>query len=215
MLLHVFRLSIPTWRLYVKVVFYYIFTAIDPYVKIICEGEKVVSERLIKTNCPEWNIKATFYRKKPDMEPIMVEVSMSDCFNSIIDHNSYVTVLSLHIFLTLLLYIYTYFLRYCLISTHISYVTVLSVHIFLTVLCYQYTYFLRYCVINTHISYVSVLYIYIFLTLLCYLYTYFLRYCVISTHIPYFYTCAIFACFNEAPLSQIVIKSFRINEFSE
>ena len=103
-----------------KVLFYYIFTAIDPYVKIICEGEKVVSERLIKTNCPEWNIKATFYRKKPDMEPIMVEVSMCECLNCIIGHNSYVTVLSLHIILTLLCYLYTYFLRYCGISTHIS-----------------------------------------------------------------------------------------------
>ena len=42
----------------------------------MCEGEKVVSEKLMKTNTPNWNIKATFYRKKPD-EPILVEVSTS------------------------------------------------------------------------------------------------------------------------------------------
>ncbi|XP_052234356.1 calpain-5-like isoform X2 [Dreissena polymorpha] len=47
---------------------------IDPYVKIICEGEKVVSEKLTRTNSPEWNVKATFYRKKPDLEPVVVEI---------------------------------------------------------------------------------------------------------------------------------------------
>lgn len=45
--------------------------------KILCEGEKVVSEKLTRTNCPEWNVKATFYRKKPDVEPIIVEVRNS------------------------------------------------------------------------------------------------------------------------------------------
>lgn len=47
---------------------------IDPYVKIICEGEKIVSEKLNRTSNPEWNIKVTFYRKKPDIEPIHVEI---------------------------------------------------------------------------------------------------------------------------------------------
>ncbi|WAR29756.1 CAN5-like protein [Mya arenaria] len=47
---------------------------IDPYVKIYCEGEKVVSEKLKQTASPEWNVKATFYRKKPDLEPITVEI---------------------------------------------------------------------------------------------------------------------------------------------
>ena len=42
--------------------------------KILCEGEKVVSEKLLKKNMPVWNIKVTFYRKKPD-EPIVCEVS--------------------------------------------------------------------------------------------------------------------------------------------
>ncbi|XP_052787580.1 calpain-5-like [Mya arenaria] len=48
--------------------------SIDPYVKIYCEGEKVVSEKLKQTASPEWNVKATFYRKKPDLEPITVEI---------------------------------------------------------------------------------------------------------------------------------------------
>lgn len=46
---------------------------IDPYIKILCEGEKVVSEKLVKTNTPSWNLKVTFYRKKPD-EPIICEI---------------------------------------------------------------------------------------------------------------------------------------------
>ena len=54
--------------------------AIDPYIKILCEGEKVVSEKLVKNNMPNWNIKATFYRKKPD-EPIVVEVSIDRFIN--------------------------------------------------------------------------------------------------------------------------------------
>ncbi|KAL4216640.1 Calpain-6 [Mactra antiquata] len=32
---------------------------IDPYVKILCEGEKVVSEKILKSNSPEWGTKAT------------------------------------------------------------------------------------------------------------------------------------------------------------
>ncbi|XP_045183793.2 calpain-5-like isoform X2 [Mercenaria mercenaria] len=55
---------------------------IDPYIKIFCEGEKVISEKLVKTNSPQWNIKATFYRKKPDTEPITVEIWNN---NTIID----------------------------------------------------------------------------------------------------------------------------------
>lgn len=46
---------------------------IDPYVKIMCEGEKVVSEKLQRTNSPTWNIKVTFYRKKHE-KPIIVEI---------------------------------------------------------------------------------------------------------------------------------------------
>lgn len=46
---------------------------IDPYLKILCEGEKILSEKLQKTNCPTWNIKTTFYRKKPE-KPIVVQI---------------------------------------------------------------------------------------------------------------------------------------------
>lgn len=72
------------WNIILFVKFYFdlfqiplvlVFSAIDPYVKILCEGEKVISEKLMKTNSPQWNIKATFYRKKPDTEPITVEVN--------------------------------------------------------------------------------------------------------------------------------------------
>ena len=45
----------------------------DPYVAIVCEGEKVKSEVKRNTKSPTWNLKATFYRKKPDI-PITVEV---------------------------------------------------------------------------------------------------------------------------------------------
>ena len=48
-------------------------SAMDPYVAIVCEGEKVKSEVKRNTKSPTWNLKATFYRKKPDI-PITVEV---------------------------------------------------------------------------------------------------------------------------------------------
>jgi hypothetical protein len=48
--------------------------AIDAYVKILCEGEKIVSDKQLANASPKWNIKATFYRKHPDTDPIIVEV---------------------------------------------------------------------------------------------------------------------------------------------
>merc|ERR1712226_933334 len=48
--------------------------SIDPYVIIRCEGEKVQSVYR-KTNLdPKWDIEAIYYRKKPSLEPITVEV---------------------------------------------------------------------------------------------------------------------------------------------
>ncbi|KAJ8306660.1 hypothetical protein KUTeg_015701 [Tegillarca granosa] len=47
--------------------------SLDPYVVIRCEGEKIQSESRTNTKNPEWNLRATFYRKKP-MEPIVIEV---------------------------------------------------------------------------------------------------------------------------------------------
>ena len=45
----------------------------NAYVVIKCEGETVQS--LPRASCdPEWNLKALFYRKKPDTERIVVEV---------------------------------------------------------------------------------------------------------------------------------------------
>ena len=45
----------------------------DPYVKIICEGEKVQSSVVSDDKNPKFGTKATYYRKKPDV-PIIVEV---------------------------------------------------------------------------------------------------------------------------------------------
>lgn len=45
----------------------------DPYVKIICEGEKVQSIVVNNEKNPKFGTKATFYRKKVD-QPIIVEV---------------------------------------------------------------------------------------------------------------------------------------------
>lgn len=47
--------------------------AMDPYVKIICEGEKVQSIVVNNEKNPKFGTKATFYRKKVD-QPIIVEV---------------------------------------------------------------------------------------------------------------------------------------------
>ncbi|XP_060064999.1 calpain-5-like [Ylistrum balloti] len=46
---------------------------IDAYVVIRCEGEKVTSQTCPNSSQPKWEVKATFYRKKPD-EPVVVEV---------------------------------------------------------------------------------------------------------------------------------------------
>ena len=45
----------------------------DPYIKIICEGEKVQSSVVSDDKNPKFGTKATFYRKKPDL-PIIIEV---------------------------------------------------------------------------------------------------------------------------------------------
>lgn len=49
-------------------------SAVDPYVIITCEGEKVRSPVYKDTRCPNFDIKGLFYRKKPK-EGIHVEVS--------------------------------------------------------------------------------------------------------------------------------------------
>lgn len=48
--------------------------AVDPYVIITCEGERVRSPVQKDTRCPNFDIKGLFYRKKPK-EGIHIEVS--------------------------------------------------------------------------------------------------------------------------------------------
>lgn len=48
--------------------------AVDPYVIITCEGERVRSPVQKDTRCPNFDIKGLFYRKKPK-EAIHIEVS--------------------------------------------------------------------------------------------------------------------------------------------
>ena len=60
----------------------FVFAALDPYLVVRCEGEKVVSPvikeeqggKRVNTRDAEFNFKVTFYRKKPE-EPITIEVS--------------------------------------------------------------------------------------------------------------------------------------------
>ncbi|KAK7489937.1 hypothetical protein BaRGS_00018802 [Batillaria attramentaria] len=47
--------------------------SLDPFVVIRCEGEKVQSQPVAQSPSPEFNLMATFYRKKPD-QPIIIEV---------------------------------------------------------------------------------------------------------------------------------------------
>ena len=49
-------------------------SAVDPYVIINCEGERVRSPVHKDTRCPSFDIKGLFYRKKPK-EGIHIEVS--------------------------------------------------------------------------------------------------------------------------------------------
>lgn len=49
-------------------------SAVDPYVIITCEGERVRSPVFKDTRCPNFDIKGLFYRKKPK-EGINIEVS--------------------------------------------------------------------------------------------------------------------------------------------
>lgn len=49
-------------------------SAVDPYVIITCEGERVRSPVYKDTRCPSFDIKGLFYRKKPK-EGIHIEVS--------------------------------------------------------------------------------------------------------------------------------------------
>lgn len=48
--------------------------AVDPYVIITCEGERVRSPVQKDTRCPNFDVKGVFYRKKPK-DGIHVEVS--------------------------------------------------------------------------------------------------------------------------------------------
>lgn len=48
--------------------------AVDPYVIITCEGERVRSPVHKDTRCPNFDIKGLFYRKKPK-DGIQIEVS--------------------------------------------------------------------------------------------------------------------------------------------
>lgn len=52
--------------------------AVDPYVIITCEGERVRSPVQKDTRCPNFDVKGVFYRKKPK-DGIHVEVSCSCC----------------------------------------------------------------------------------------------------------------------------------------
>lgn len=49
--------------------------AVDPYVIITCEGERVRSPVQKDTRCPNFDVKGLFYRKKPK-EGIHVEVRL-------------------------------------------------------------------------------------------------------------------------------------------
>ena len=49
--------------------------AVDPYVVVKCEGESVKSNFCRDTLEPEWqHFKVILYRKKPNAEPITIEV---------------------------------------------------------------------------------------------------------------------------------------------
>lgn len=77
----------------------------DPYVKIICEGEKVQSATIGNNKNPSFGTKATFYRKKPDV-PIIVEVNrtsqiidLRDAHTGVIENNcSRITKMLLYIY---------------------------------------------------------------------------------------------------------------------
>ncbi|KAK6184886.1 hypothetical protein SNE40_007247 [Patella caerulea] len=47
---------------------------LDPLMVIKCEGESVKTNYMTNNTSPSWNIKATFYRKKPEL-PIIVEIN--------------------------------------------------------------------------------------------------------------------------------------------
>lgn len=59
----------------------------DPYVKIICEGEKVQSTVVSNDKNPKFGTKATFYRKKVD-QPIIVEVSYFNHFSQFLKYKA-------------------------------------------------------------------------------------------------------------------------------
>lgn len=51
-------------------------SACDPYVIIMCEGEKVCSPVHKNTQTPDFDVKAVFYRKKPSQQ-IFIRVTVS------------------------------------------------------------------------------------------------------------------------------------------
>lgn len=61
---------------------HFFLTAVDPYVIITCEGERVRSPVHKDTRCPNFDIKGLFYRKKPK-EGIHIEVSCHSAVRSV------------------------------------------------------------------------------------------------------------------------------------
>ena len=62
------------WKLYlIFITDRVLSTASDPYIIISCEGEKVRSPVHKSTLSPEFDVKALFYRKKPNQD-IHIEV---------------------------------------------------------------------------------------------------------------------------------------------
>ena len=69
--------QISSWGLFIYIICwckFFFLAAVDPYVIITCEGERVRSPVQKDTRCPNFDIKGLFYRKKPK-EGIHIEVS--------------------------------------------------------------------------------------------------------------------------------------------
>ena len=54
-----------------------LYTEVDAFCEISCEGQIVKSEVIKQTSNPEWNYFAVFYRKNPVHKPIRVDVRIS------------------------------------------------------------------------------------------------------------------------------------------
>ena len=63
----------PLWL--TPYILYFFLLALDTFVVIKCEGQTLKSSIVKGNDTPEWNFCVILYRKKPDLEPITVEVS--------------------------------------------------------------------------------------------------------------------------------------------